>query len=258
MPQPLNPSSLQNRWQAVEAPKQDPRKRSKNFKEVVLGYSEEQALAEASRCLTCPNPHCVRGCPVGVDIPAFIKFIKEKNYCQAISKIKEKNSLPAICGRVCPQEEQCQKYCIMGRKGESVSIGQLERFVADIEHEKGITIKSPKKYNSKKVAVVGAGPAGLTVAADLAKLGYRVVVYEALHIAGGVLVYGIPEFRLPKRIVQAEVEYIQQLGVQLKPDSLIGRLFTVQDLFAQGFDAVFIATGAGLPKFMGIPGENHK
>ena len=256
MPQTVNATSPQNRWQAVEAPKQDPQKRSKNFKEVVLGYSEEQALVEASRCLTCPNPRCVSGCPVGVDIPAFIKFIKERNYTQAISKIKEKNSLPAICGRVCPQEEQCQKYCIMGRKGESISIGRLERFVADIEHEKGMTVKSAKKWNGKKIAVVGAGPAGLTVAADLAKLGYRVVVYEALHVAGGVLVYGIPEFRLPKRIVQAEVEYIQRLGVQLKTDSLIGRLFTVQELFAQGFDAVFIATGAGLPKFMGIPGEN--
>jgi len=256
MPQSLKTCSPHNRWEAVEAPKQDPRKRSKNFEEVVLGYSEEQALAEASRCLTCPNPQCISGCPVGIDIPAFIKFIKEKNYAGAISKIKEKNSLPAICGRVCPQEEQCQKNCIMGRKGESVSIGRLERFVADIENEKGITVKSPNKCNGKRVAVVGAGPAGLTVASDLAKLGYHIVVYEALHVAGGVLVYGIPEFRLPKRIVQAEVDYIQRLGVQLKPDSLIGRLFTVQDLFAQGFDAVFIATGAGLPKFMGIPGEN--
>jgi glutamate synthase (NADPH) small chain len=256
MPQPLNASSPQNRWQAVEAPRQDPKKRRKNFKEVVLGYSEEQALAEASRCLNCPNPQCVGGCPVGVDIPAFIKSIKEKKYKEAISKIKEKNSLPAICGRVCPQEEQCQKYCIMGRKGESVSIGRLERFVADLEHGKSRTAKQAEKWNGRKVAVVGAGPAGLTVAADLAKLGYRVAVYEALHVAGGVLVYGIPEFRLPKYIVQAEVDYIQSLGVELHTDALIGRLFTVEELLANGFDAVFIGTGAGLPKFMGIPGEN--
>jgi glutamate synthase (NADPH/NADH) small chain len=222
MPQPLNTKNALNRWQAVEAPKQDPQERIKNFTEVMLGYSEEQALAEASRCLTCPNPQCVSGCPVGVDIPAFIKFIKQKNYAQAILKIKEKNSLPAICGRVCPQEEQCQKNCIMGRKGESVSIGRLERFVADLEHKKGITAKPAEKWNGRKIAVVGAGPAGLTAAADLAKLGYRVVVYEALHVAGGVLVYGIPEFRLPKRIVQAEVEYIQKLGVELQTDSLIG------------------------------------
>jgi len=244
MPQPLNTSSHPNRWQAVEASRQDPTERIKNFKEVMLGYSEEQALAEASRCLTCPNPTCVSGCPVGVDIPAFIKSIKEKN------------SLPAICGRVCPQEEQCQKYCIMGRKGESVSIGQLERFVADLEHEKDITDKQVEVWNGRKVAVVGAGPAGLTVAADLVKLGYKVAVYEALHTAGGVLVYGIPEFRLPKHIVQAEVDYIKSLGVELHIDALIGRLFTIEELLANGFDAVFIGTGAGLPKFMGIPGEN--
>jgi glutamate synthase (NADPH) small chain len=255
MPQSLE-NSMHNRWQKVEAAKQNPEERSKNFKEVMLGYTEEQAVAEASRCLTCPKPQCVVGCPVGVDIPAFIKLIKEKKYQDAILKIKEKNSLPAICGRVCPQEEQCQKTCILGRKGQSVSIGRLERFVADLEHEKGFTAKGAEVWNGRKVAVVGAGPAGLTVAADLAKLGYNVVVYEALHVAGGVLVYGIPEFRLPKRIVQAEVEYIKSLGVELQTDSLIGRLYTVQELLAQGFDAVFIGTGAGLPKFMGIPGEN--
>ena len=184
----------QNRFKAVEAAKQEPSKRRKNFGEVVLGYTEEQALAEASRCLNCPNPKCFRGCPVGVDIPAFISCIKERKYQNAIEKIKEKNSLPAICGRVCPQEEQCQKNCIMGRKGESISIGRLERFVADLEHKKGIAVESAKDWNGRKVAVVGAGPAGLTVAADLAKLGYRVVVFEALHLAGGVLVYGIPSF----------------------------------------------------------------
>jgi glutamate synthase (NADPH/NADH) small chain len=256
MPQPINTDGSHNRWQAVEAPKQDPKERSKNFLEVMQGYSEAQALAEASRCLNCPNPQCVGGCPVGVDIPAFIKLIKEKKYIDAITKIKEKNSLPAICGRVCPQEEQCQKYCIMGRKGESVSIGRLERFVADLEHERGIPTKRAEALNGRKIAVVGAGPAGLTVAADLAKLGYKVVVYEALHVAGGVLVYGIPEFRLPKRIVQAEVDYIESLGVELQTDSLIGRLYTIEELLKQGFDAVFIGTGAGLPKFMGIPGEN--
>jgi len=256
MPQPINSNSSPNRWQAVEAPRQEPEERIKNFKEVMLGYSKEQALAEASRCLTCPNPQCVSGCPVGVNIPAFIKSIKEKKYQEAISKIKEKNSLPAICGRVCPQEEQCQKYCIMGRKGESVSIGRLERFVADLEQEIDTTAKQVKAWNGRKVAVVGAGPAGLTVAADLAKLGYRIAVYEALHTAGGVLVYGIPEFRLPKHIVQKEVEYIKSIGVELHNDTLIGRLFTVEELLANGFDAVFIATGAGLPKFMGIRGEN--
>jgi glutamate synthase (NADPH) small chain len=246
----------QNRFKAVEVAKQEPSVRSKNFGEVVLGYTEEQALVEASRCLNCPNPQCVSGCPVGVDIPAFISCIKERKFRESISKIKEKNSLPAICGRVCPQEEQCQKNCIMGRKGESISIGRLERFVADLEHEKGIEAKKVEVWNGRKVAVVGAGPAGLTVAADLAKLGYHVVIFEALHLAGGVLIYGIPEFRLPKRIVQAEVDYIKQLGVELQTDSLIGRLHTIPELLAQGFDAIFIGTGAGLPKFMGIPGEN--
>jgi glutamate synthase (NADPH/NADH) small chain len=257
MPQTLTtPENSQNRWQAVPVPKQDGKARTKNFQEVVLGYSEVQALQEASRCLTCPNPQCVKGCPVGVEIPAFIKLIKEKRYQEAICKVKEKNSLPAICGRVCPQEEQCQKTCVLGRKGEPVSIGRLERFVADLEHEKGISVQRVKTWNGKKMAIVGAGPAGLTVAADLAKLGYKVVLYEALHVAGGVLVYGIPEFRLPKKIVQAEVDYIEKLGVELQPDALIGRLFTVQELLAKGFDAVFIGTGAGLPKFLDIDGEN--
>lgn len=248
--------NTENSWQAIAMPKQNPKERIENFSEVMRGYSEDQALAEASRCLTCPNPQCVKGCPVGVDIPAFIKLIKSRKYREAIDRIKEKNSLPAICGRVCPQEEQCQKYCVRGKKGEPVSIGRLERFVADLELERGISVKPANAFNGKKVAVVGAGPSGLTVAADLAKLGYNVVVYEALHVAGGVLVYGIPEFRLPKRIVQAEVDYIQQLGVKLHTDALIGRLFTVQELLSGGFDAVFIATGAGLPKFLNVPGEN--
>jgi glutamate synthase (NADPH/NADH) small chain len=256
MPETLTETSkLTGRWQAVPIPKQNPKERITNFREVMLGYSEEQALEEASRCLTCPNPQCIKGCPVEVDIPTFIKLIKEKKYDAAIQKIKEKNSLPAVCGRVCPQEEQCQKNCVMGKKGEPVSIGRLERFVADLERTKGINVQ-PISLTGKKVAVIGAGPAGLTVAADLAKLGYRVVLYEALHVGGGVLVYGIPEFRLPKKIVQAEVDYIEKLGVELHTDALIGRLFTIEELLEKGFDAVFIGTGAGLPKFLGIPGEN--
>jgi glutamate synthase (NADPH/NADH) small chain len=241
---------------AVEVPKQDPTARTKNFKEVVLGYSEEQALAEASRCLSCATPKCVEGCPVGVEIPGFIGLIKQKDYAGAISKIKQKNSLPAICGRVCPQEEQCQKNCVLGKKGEPVSIGRLERFIADLELERGVTVEPVKASNRKKVAIVGAGPAGLTVAADLSKLGYKVTIFEALHTGGGVLVYGIPEFRLPKRIVQSEIDYITKLGAEFQPDALIGRLFTVDELFAKGYRAIFIATGAGLPKFLCIPGEN--
>jgi len=237
-------------------PKQKPEVRAHNFNEVALGYTEEQALTEASRCITCPNPQCVKGCPVELDIPAFVKLVKEKKYEEAIRKVKEKNSLPAICGRVCPQEEQCQKFCVMGIKGEPVSIGRLERFVADLELQKGVTAPSVSDSTAKKVAIIGAGPAGLTAAADLAKLGHEVVVFEALHLAGGVLVYGIPEFRLPKGIVQAEVDYIKKLGVEIRTDAMIGRLFTIDDLFKEGFDAVFIGTGAGLPQFMRIPGEN--
>jgi len=246
----------QDRWHAVPMPKQEPKVRAHNFNEVALGYTEEQLLAEASRCISCPNPQCVKGCPVELDIPAFIKFIKEKKYDEAIRKVKEKNSLPAICGRVCPQEEQCQKLCVMGKKGEPVSIGRLERFVADLELQKGVTAPSSADPTGKKVAIIGAGPAGLTAAADLAKLGHKVVIFEALHLPGGVLVYGIPEFRLPKRIVQAEVDYIKKLGVEVRTDAMIGRLFTIDELFKKGFDAVFIGTGAGLPQFMRIPGEN--
>ncbi|MCW4017108.1 MAG: NADPH-dependent glutamate synthase [Candidatus Bathyarchaeota archaeon] len=247
---------MQNRFQAVSMHSQEPKTRIQNFKEVAQGYTEEQALAEASRCLTCPSPQCVKGCPVSVDIPAFIKLIKEQKYSDAIRKVKEKNSLPAICGRVCPQEQQCQKQCVLGKKGDPVSIGRLERFVADFELKKRLNVPELPALNGKKVAVIGAGPAGLTVAADLAKRGYKVVVFEALHVAGGVLVYGIPEFRLPKKIVQAEVDYIKQLGVDVRTDALIGRLFTVEELFEKGFDAVFIGTGAGLPRFLNIPGEN--
>jgi len=247
---------LQDRWHAVPIPKQKPEDRAHNFNEVALGYTEEQTLAEAARCITCPNPKCVLGCPVELDIPAFIQLIKEKKYDESIRKVKEKNSLPAICGRVCPQEDQCQKLCVMGIKGEPVSIGRLERFVADLELQKGATVPSVSNSTGKKVAIIGAGPAGLTAAADLAKLGHKVVVFEALHLSGGVLMYGIPEFRLPKRIVQAEVEYIKKLGVEMRTDAMIGRTFTIDELFKKGFDAVFIGTGAGLPQFLGVPGEN--
>ncbi|MCS7114813.1 MAG: NADPH-dependent glutamate synthase [Nitrososphaerota archaeon] len=237
-------------------PKQDPKVRIRNFNEVALGYTEEQAIAEANRCLQCKNSPCVKGCPVEIDIPAFIKFLREGKFEESIRKIKEKNSLPAICGRVCPQEEQCQKECTLGKVGDPVSIGRLERFVADWERQKGFNIPEKRPSTGKRVAVIGAGPAGLTVAADLAKLGHDVVIFEALHLPGGVLIYGIPEFRLPKSIVQAEVDYIQKLGVQIRTNHLIGRTYTIPELLKRGFDAVFIGTGAGLPQFLGVPGEN--
>jgi glutamate synthase (NADPH/NADH) small chain len=236
-------------------PKQKPEVRRRNFNEVALGYTEDQALEEASRCLQCPKPQCVQGCPVEVAIPEFIRLIRERKFDEAAKKIKEKNSLPAICGRVCPQEEQCQKFCVLGKVGDPVSIGRLERFVADWERERGITIPEKAPPTGKKVAIIGAGPAGLTAAADLAKLGHKVVIFEALHLPGGVLVYGIPEFRLPKSIVQAEVDYIKKLGVELRLGYLIGRIYTIPELLKRGFDAVFIGTGAGLPSFLGIPGE---
>ena len=244
------------RKSSVLMPKQKPEERIHNFNEVALGYTEEQALAEAERCIQCPKPQCIEGCPVELDIPAFIKEVKEKNFDEAIRKVKEKNSLPAICGRVCPQEEQCQKFCVLGKKGEPMAIGRLERFVADYELQKGVTVPPRSKSSYGKVAVVGSGPAGLTAAADLAKLGHEVVVFEALHAPGGVLMYGIPEFRLPKKIVQAEVDYVKKLGVVVKANAMVGRLYTIDELFELGFDAVFIGTGAGLPRFMRIPGEN--
>lgn len=242
---------------AVPIPKQKPEERRRNFNEVALGYSEEQALAEANRCLQCPKPQCIQGCPVEIEIPAFIKLIREGKFEEAVKKLKEKNSLPAICGRVCPQEEQCQKFCVVGKVGEPVSIGRLERFVADWERAKGVKVSDNPSSTGKKVAIIGAGPAGLTCAADLAKLGHKVVIFEALHLPGGVLVYGIPEFRLPKSIVRAEVDYIEKLGAELKLGYLIGRTYTIPELLKKkGFDAVFIGTGAGLPAFMGVPGEN--
>jgi glutamate synthase (NADPH/NADH) small chain len=253
----VSKADKQKRWRSISMSKQKPKDRIRNFNEVALGYTMEQAVAEAERCLQCPKPQCIQGCPVDLDIPAFIKEIKEKNFDAAIKKVKEKNSLPAICGRVCPQETQCQKFCIVGKKGDPLSIGRLERFAADYELQKGATI--PPKSNSPvsgKVAIVGSGPAGLTAAADLAKLGHEVVMFEALHTPGGVLMYGIPEFRLPKKTVQAEVNYVKKLGVDVKTDHMIGRLYTIDELFERGFDAVFIGTGAGLPRFMRIPGEN--
>ncbi len=246
----------QSRKIAVPVEKLDPKSRASNFNEVALGYTEDQALLEAQRCLNCSKPQCIEGCPVGVEIPVFIKLIKERKYDAAIKKVKEKNSLPAICGRVCPQEVQCQKNCTLGKIGDPISIGRLERFVADLAREKGLTLPILTKPTGRRVAVVGAGPSGLTAASDLAKLGHDVTVFEALHLAGGVLVYGIPEFRLPKKIVQAEVDYVKRLGVKFHSDALIGRLFTIEELFQKGFDAIFIGSGAGLPLFLGVPGEN--
>ncbi|MGD8506379.1 MAG: NADPH-dependent glutamate synthase [Candidatus Bathyarchaeota archaeon] len=237
-------------------PKQKTEIRRRNFNEVALGYTEEQAITEANRCLQCPKPQCIQGCPVEIDIPTFIQLIREKRFHESARNIKEKNSLPAICGRVCPQEEQCQKLCVLGKVGDPVSIGRLERFVADLEREKGVKAPENRLPTGRKVAVIGAGPAGLTAAADLAKLGHKVVIFEALHLSGGVLVYGIPEFRLPKSIVQAEVHYIQKLGVEVRTGYLIGRVYTIPELLEGEFDAVFIGTGAGLPRFMGLPGEN--
>lgn len=244
------------RKEAVAISKQKPEVRRRNFNEVALGYTKEEALEEASRCLECQKPQCIQGCPVEIDIPAFVKLMKEKNFAGAIRKIKEKNCLPAICGRVCPQEEQCQKFCLLGKVGDAVSIGRLERFLADWERLTGIDVSAVATPTGKRVAIVGAGPAGLTAAADLVKLGHEVVVFEALHLSGGVLMYGIPEFRLPKITVQAEVEFVKKLGVEIRTDCLIGRTHTISELLKDGFDAVFIGTGAGLPQFLGVPGEN--
>ncbi len=238
-------------------PVQDPKARVKNFDEVTLGYTKEQALSEAGRCLQCKKKPCSSGCPVGVDIPAFIALVKQGDFLDAAQKIKESNNLPAICGRVCPQEEQCEKLCVLGKKHEPVAIGRLERFVADYERQSSAEAPTTLPGSlGKQVAVVGSGPSGLTVAADLTRLGYRVTVFEALHDPGGVLVYGIPEFRLPKAIVKAEIDYINKLGAEVRVDSVIGKLQSVDELLADGFQAVYVATGAGLPNFMNIPGEN--
>ena len=238
-------------------PEQDPQVRSKNFDEVPLGYAEEEAILEASRCLHCKKPFCVGGCPVDIDIPGFIKLVTERDFIGAAHKIKETNTLPAVCGRVCPQENQCEEVCILGKKGDPVAIGRLERFVADYERKSGnIEIPEITKKTGKRIAVVGSGPAGLTIAGDLIKLGHEVTVFEGLHKAGGVLIYGIPEFRLPKNIVDAEVDYLKKLGARVITDTVIGRGKTVDDLLEEGYDAVFLGVGAGAPVFMNIPGEN--
>ena len=241
----------------VPVREQEPQVRAKNFDEVCLGYNAEEAVEEANRCLTCKNAKCVQGCPVNIDIPGFIKEVKTGNFAEAYKVIGKSSALPAVCGRVCPQETQCEGKCIRGIKGEAVSIGKLERFVADWAKENGIKPEAPAEKNGHKVAVIGSGPSGLTCAGDLAKLGYDVTIFEALHQAGGVLVYGIPEFRLPKdKVVKAEVENVKSLGVKIDTNVIIGKSTTVDELMEkEGFEAVFIGSGAGLPMFMGIPGE---
>lgn len=236
---------------------QQPQERVKNFNEVPYGYNMETAIAEAERCLECKKAPCRQGCPVEVDIPAFIGLIKEKKFGEGVFALKDKNNLPAICGRVCPQESQCESFCVRAKKGDSVAIGRLERFLADWELEHGVDVPALPAPTGKKVAVVGAGPAGLTCAGDLARMGHDVTIFEAFHMPGGVLVYGIPEFRLPKEIVRKEVDYILRLGVKLRTNIVIGKTITIDELFTEeGFHAVFIGTGAGLPSFLGIPGEN--
>lgn len=237
-------------------PVQDAQERRHNFQEVALGYSYDMAVQEASRCLNCKNPQCVKGCPVEVNIPGFIAALKEGKLEESIKVLKDKNNLPAVCGRVCPQENQCEAQCILGKKGAAVAIGRLERFVADWDRTQEKKVPEKATPLNKKVAVIGSGPAGLTAAADLAKFGYDVTIFEALHTAGGVLMYGIPEFRLPKDVVQQEIEYIRNLGVDIQVNSVVGKMAVVDELLEEGYDAVFIGTGAGLPNFMNLPGEN--
>ncbi len=243
----------------TEMPRQDPQVRAHNFNEVALGYTLEQAQEEANRCIQCKKRNCTEGCPVGVDIPEFIKALRENNLPESVRALKNKNSLPGICGRVCPQESQCELTCTLNKQKAPIAIGRLERFVADWERANkdklsiNASLPSP---SGKSVAIVGSGPAGLTTAAELAKMGHKVSIFEALHVAGGVLMYGIPEFRLPKEIVQNEVSFVSSLGVQIKLDSLVGKLETVDELLGNGYDAVFLGTGAGLPMFLNIPGEN--
>ena len=244
----------------VPVREQAPKVRATNFDEVCLGYNADEAMEEASRCINCKNAKCMQGCPVSINIPAFVHEVKEGNFEKAYQIISESSALPAICGRVCPQESQCEGKCICGIKGEAISIGKLERFVADWARENGIRPAAPAEKNGKKVAVIGSGPSGLTCAGDLAKLGYDVTIFEALHEAGGVLVYGIPEFRLPKLdVVAKEVENVKALGVKIETNVIIGRSITIDELMdEEGFEAVFIGSGAGLPMFMGIPGETAK
>lgn len=238
-------------------PAQPAAARIKNFDEVPYGYTRELALAEARRCLQCKNPRCVTGCPVGIDIPGFIKQIEQENFQGAIDVLKDKNSLPAVCGRVCPQEEQCEKLCIVGIKNEPVAIGRLERFAADWAAKEGKTAIAKESPQGQKVAIVGSGPAGLAAAGELVKRGYCVTIFEALHKPGGVLMYGIPEFRLPKAIVQQEIDALADLGVEIRVNTVVGRTITVDELLnEEGYEAVFVGSGAGLPYFLGIPGEN--
>jgi glutamate synthase (NADPH) small chain len=247
-----------DRMKRTPIKEQDPKVRAKNFEEVCLGYTKEEAMQEAARCLNCKNPMCVTQCPVTIHIPEFIAKVKEGNFEEAAKIIAKSSALPAVCGRVCPQEVQCEGKCILGIKGEAVAIGKLERFVADYSRENDVNLSEAISKNGKKVAVIGSGPAGLTCAGDLAKLGYDVHIFEALHEPGGVLVYGIPEFRLPKEtVVKHEIENVKKLGVTIETNVIVGKTITIDELLnEEGFDAVFVGSGAGLPKFMGIPGEN--
>jgi len=257
MAEGTSPKEKKEKKNRVRMPEQDPQVRARNFLEVPTGYTAEMAKEEAARCLQCKNPGCVDGCPVGIDIPGFIKLAKEGDFTQSIRNVWTQNSLPAICGRVCPQETQCEGKCILAKKGEPVAIGNLERFVADWERAHGSGALPPKAApTGKRVAVVGAGPAGLTVAGDLIQKGHEVTVFEAFHKPGGVLLYGIPEFRLPKEIVAQEVNFLERLGVKVQCNAVVGRTVTLDELFEEGYQAIFLGLGAGLPKFMNIPGEN--
>jgi len=250
--------NMEDRMKRVPVREQDPKERARNFNEVCLGYNEEEAVKEAKRCLQCKNPRCVTGCPVSIDIPGFVKEVAEENFEEAVKIISKYSALPAVCGRVCPQESQCEGKCVLGVKGDPVSIGKLERFVADWGREHNVDLSEKEEEKNIKVAVIGSGPAGLTCAGDLAKKGYDVTIFEALHETGGVLVYGIPEFRLPKdTVVKSEIENIKKLGVKVETNVIIGRTITIDELLEnEDFKAVFIGSGAGLPRFMGIKGEN--
>lgn len=250
--------AMVDRMKRVAVTEQDPVERAKNFKEVCLGYDNERAVKEASRCLHCKNPKCVEGCPVSINIPEFISHIKENDIEGAAKEIAKYSSLPAVCGRVCPQESQCEGKCVLGIKGEPIAIGKLEKYAADWARENNVDVSFKEESNNIKVAIIGSGPAGLTCAGDLAKKGYDVTIFEALHEPGGVLVYGIPEFRLPKEeVVKAEIDNIKKLGVKIETNVIVGRTITIDEILNdEGFKAVFIGSGAGLPKFMGIPGEN--
>ena len=243
-------------FKRTQMPKRSPEERVRDFNEVALGFTEEQALAEAERCLQCPNPTCISGCPAQIDIKGFIAYIRKGDFEAAARKIREKNSLPGVCGRVCPQETQCEAACVLNRRGAAVNIGGLERFAADYALARNLQFTERGEENGLTVAVIGSGPSGLTVAGDLARLGYDVTVFEALHEYGGVLTYGIPEFRLPKRIVKAEVDSIAKMGVRFQRDVIVGKTVTLEELFDEGFKAIFIGTGAGPPLFLNVPGEN--